>query len=89
MVLRYAVHRGGTLVDAVHAAPLLPYRRHALRSWRPAGTSYTLRRRAEEEQRKQRAAERSNGSGSSCGSSGGCGSSSCGSSCGGGCGGGD
>ncbi|KOU95182.1 hypothetical protein ADK94_03020 [Streptomyces sp. XY593] len=94
VLLRHAVHRGDTMItDAVLAVPLMPFRRHRLRSWRPAGTSYTLRRRAEEEKRRQRAAERSSGSGSSCGSSGGCGSSgcssSCGSSCGGGCGGGD
>lgn len=88
VLLRHAVHRGDTMItDAVLAVPLMPFRRHRLRSWRPAGTSYTLRRRAEEEKRRQRAAERSSGSGSSCGSSG-C-SSSCGSSCGGGCGGGD
>ncbi|MER6449367.1 hypothetical protein [Streptomyces venezuelae] len=95
VILRYAVYRGDSqIVDAVRAVPLLPFRRRHLRSsWRPAGTSYTLKRRAEEEKRKERAAERSSGSGSSCGSSGGCGSSSCssscGSSCGGGCGGGD
>ncbi|MDX6758340.1 hypothetical protein SIN09_02470 [Streptomyces sp. F8] len=94
VVLRYAVYRGdSTITDAVRAVPLLPFRRHRLRSWRPAGTSFTLRRRAQEEKRKQRAAQRSSGSGSSCGSSGGCGSgscsSSCSSSCGGGCGGGD
>ncbi|MEU6314728.1 hypothetical protein [Streptomyces sp. NPDC047014] len=94
VILRYAVHRAGSTIAAeLHAAPLLPYRRHGLLSWRPEGASYTLRMRAEAEKRKQRAAERSSGSGSSCGSSGGCGSSgcgsSCGSSCGGGCGGGD
>ncbi|MFJ6778351.1 hypothetical protein [Streptomyces yangpuensis] len=92
VILRYAVYGDDrTITDAVNAVPLMPFRRHGLRSWWPAGTSYTLRRRAEdEEQRKQRAAQRSS---SSCGSSGGCGSSSCssscGSSCGGGCGGGD
>ncbi len=95
VILRYAVYRDDSkITDAVRAVPLLPFRRHGLRSsWRAAGTSHTLRRRAEEEQRKQRAAQRSSGSGGSCGSSGGCGSSSCssscGSSCGGGCGGGD
>ncbi|WP_053679152.1 hypothetical protein [Streptomyces sp. XY66] len=94
VLLRYAVYHGdSTITDAVRAVPLMPFRRHRLRSWRPAGTSYTLRRRAEEDKRRQRAAERSSSSGSSCGSSGGCGSggcsSSCGSSCGGGCGGGD
>ncbi|MGZ9931861.1 hypothetical protein ACXNSR_18490 [Streptomyces sp. NC-S4] len=95
VILRYAVYRGDSrIVDAVRAVPLLPFlRRHLRSSWRPAGTSYTLVRRAEEEKRKQRAADRPSGSGSSCGSSGGCGSSgcssSCGSSCGGGCGGGD
>ncbi|MFF8261185.1 hypothetical protein [Streptomyces virginiae] len=93
VILRYAVYRGDSVItDAVHAVPLLPLRRGRPRSsWRPAGTSYTLKRRAEEEKRKQRAAERSSSSGSS--SSGGCGSggcsSSCSSSCGGGCGGGD
>ncbi|MEC4570048.1 hypothetical protein [Streptomyces virginiae] len=94
VLLRHAVYRGDTTItDAVLAVPLMPFRRHRLRPWRPARTSYTLKRRAEEEKRRQRAAERSSGSGSSCGSSGGCGSSSCssscGSSCGGGCGGGD
>ncbi len=94
VILRHAVYGDDrTITDAVSAVPLMPFRRHRLRSWWPAGTSYTLRRRADEEKRKQRAAQRSSGSGSSCGSSGGCGasscSSSCGSSCGGGCGGGD
>ncbi len=96
VILRYAVYRGNpTIVESVTAAPLLPVRRNGFRGpWKPAGTSHTLKVRAEAERRREERAaraDRSSGSGGSgCGSSSSCGSdSSCGSSCGGGCGGGD
>ncbi|MCX5196441.1 hypothetical protein OOK31_21525 [Streptomyces sp. NBC_00249] len=90
ILLEFAVYAGGSrIVSELTAAPLMPHRRHTCREWRPAGTSYAVRR-AEDEKRRRERAESSGGSGSSsgCGSSGSC-SSSCGSSCGGGCGGGD
>ncbi|MFF4318676.1 hypothetical protein [Streptomyces sp. NPDC001568] len=86
VVLEYAVNtHDGHIVTRFTAAPLMPFRRHRLRPWPPAGVSYAQQREERAERRRQ---ERSSSSSSS--SSGGCGSSdggSCGSSCGGGCGG--
>ncbi|WP_411103756.1 hypothetical protein [Streptomyces sp. cmx-4-9] len=94
VVLEYALYAADTrIVSAVTTAPLLPARRLALPPWRPAGTSYTLRTRAQDESRRvQRAARLARGdhggTGHGCGTGSSCGGSDGGSSCGGGCGGG-
>lgn len=88
VVLEYAHYESDTrIVTAVTAAPLLPVRRHSLPPWQPAGTSYTLRSRVEDERRRvERAARAARGDHGGVGFA--CGSGDGGSSCGGGCGGG-
>ncbi|MFJ6939133.1 hypothetical protein [Streptomyces sp. NPDC101132] len=89
VVLEHAVYAsGGRIVAEVTAVPLSSRERCTLYGWQPAGTSYTLERRAEDAARRERNSS-SDGGGSGCGSSGDSCGSSCGSSCGGGCGGGD
>ena len=88
VVLEYAHYESDTrIVTAVTTAPLLPVRRRSLPPWQPAGSSYTLRTRVEDERRRvERAARAARGESGGIGFTFGDGDS--GSSCGGGCGGG-